>query len=247
MSNQIVTPFTANEAVNMQQFNARIQEINQGAATAESVEQILNGTTAVGNASELSGHPLTDFIVGNVANPLDGVDLNTVIKNGMYGVMPTCTNIPPGVTNGGYMISILYRTGDKWAIQIFITWEGYKKIYVRNTSNAAGSSWGDWWNVADGGDASALSGKPITNGGGKAGVAYIGSDYGALEIGSYIDFHVASGTDYDARIRFVNDLVQLYNIKTAAQNGIVMTSAARCKVFVQSGTPSGATGDIWLW
>lgn len=157
MSN-IVTPFTPTEAVSMQQFNARVEEINQGAASADSVAKIIDGTTTVGNAAKLGG-----VAAGNFARNLGaatGTDLlawvNQQTTGGVFSVASTVTTNVPSV--GFWVGNLEYTASSNKKITLTSNTSG-----VTYTNITSSGNWTGWKRSSDGGNASQLGGVAAGN------------------------------------------------------------------------------------
>lgn len=68
----------------------------------------------------------------------------------------------------------------------------------------------DMKKVCFSGDADTVGGMRVSTNG-EAGIPVIHDDYGVLEVGKYIDFHSASGQDYDGRIVRGDGMFWLFN------------------------------------
>lgn len=214
-----------------------------GAASADSVAKIIDGTTTVGNAAKLGG-----VAAGNYPRALTvtGTDLLTwaaaQTTGGDFSVNSAVTS---GVPATSYWSGLL-ETRDGSTCRIILT----RRVspYDTYVNIGSGGTWNGWVNVADGGDANRLQGYAPTVDG-KKGVPVVNTNYGTMEVGYAIDFHTADNQDYAFRIsNGAGSSATLTNNLNPAQTGYIVTSTQRVKISVQSSTPSSPnTGDLWAY
>lgn len=84
---------------------------------------------------------ITDYY--KITNKLTGIDLNTIVIPGNYGVANDCTNIP--VAENGTLFVGLYQN-NQYAQQMFIS--ASNNVYVRTSTSIDNSVWNSWTKLA---------------------------------------------------------------------------------------------------
>ena len=151
-----------------------------------------------GNADTVDGKHASDFATPIYKGYPERGDCNNATAQGVYTVSNNSTNAPG---SGFYMLTVDVAGGGDWIVQtafwISLKSEAYRRINVNG-------AWGEWYNIADDGNAHSVQGySPKDNG--TKGLPAITSDYGPIEIGKYLDFHTSDGQDYKVRITANDD------------------------------------------
>ena len=131
---------------------------------AEDLENIINGTTPVGNTLKLNGLTSDKFVqntngYGWTTKNFGSYDINTWIKDGVYAYSTDCTNKP----HGDYGTIFVMSPDTSKVTQFGWDWtESNQPIRTRNSNNG-GTTWSNWEHIGNGGNADTVDGYHATD------------------------------------------------------------------------------------